>query len=232
MGTSGLRETDRGFVVTAVLFDLDGTLIDSTPAVTRCWTGWCHEFGVDPAELAHSHGRRAVEIIADLLPTSAPAELAEAARRLDELELADLAGVVALPGAATALAALGPAQGAIVTSARRDLAIARLGAGGLVPPATLISADDVQVGKPDPAPYLAAAHKLGVAPEDCLVVEDAAAGIASAKAAGMRSLGVLTNPHVTGLQADLVVNSLTDIEWAPGADGTIDVRVRATDLPA
>ncbi|APU17948.1 MULTISPECIES: HAD-IA family hydrolase [Actinoalloteichus] len=229
-GTSGpttepTRETrpaEDGFVVAAVLFDLDGTLIDSTPAVTRCWHGWCEEHGIAPSALVNSHGRRAVEIIGELLPTS---EVAEAVRRLDELELADLDGVTALPGAATALASLAEGQGAIVTSAVRALALARLAAGGLVPPTTVVTADDVQVGKPDPEPYLTAARRLGVNPADCLVVEDAAAGVASAKAAGMQVLGVLTNPHVTGLAADLVVRSLDEVSW-DRQNGAVAVRVR------
>ncbi|ASO23092.1 sugar-phosphatase [Actinoalloteichus hoggarensis] len=214
------RGADDGFVVAAVLFDLDGTLIDSTPAVTRCWRGWCDEFGIAPSILADSHGRRAVEIIGEVLPA---ADVAEAVRRLDELELADLDGVTALPGAATALAALGAGQGAIVTSAVRTLALARLAAAGLVPPTTVVTADDVRVGKPNPEPYLTAARLLGVDPADCLVVEDAAAGVASARAAGMRVLGVLTNPHVAGLDADLVVRGLDEVSWR-SQDGSVAVR--------
>ncbi|WP_422647118.1 HAD-IA family hydrolase [Actinoalloteichus caeruleus] len=205
--------------VRALLLDLDGTLVDSTPAVDRCWKRWCQEHGVDPTGLADLHGLRSADAVAAVLP---PERVAPALERLDELELADLDDVVALPGAAEVLAAGGGDRAAIVTSAGRALAGKRLAAAGLRAPRVLVTADDVTRGKPDPEPYLTASRLLGVPAEDCLVVEDAAAGVAAARAAGMRSVGVGTIPDVGALPADLVVSTLTELRWAR-RDGGVEV---------
>ncbi|WP_026065909.1 HAD-IA family hydrolase [Actinoalloteichus spitiensis] len=204
--------------VRALLLDLDGTLVDSTPAVDRCWRRWCGEHGVDPTGLADFHGLRSADAVAAVLP---PERVGPALERLDELELADLDDVVALPGAAEVLAAGGD-RAAIVTSAGRALAGKRLAAAGLRPPRVMVTADDVARGKPDPEPHLAAARLLDVPAEDCLVVEDAAAGVAAARAAGMRSVGVGTNPDVGALPADLVVSTLAELRWLP-RDGGVEV---------
>jgi len=194
------------FEVDALLFDMDGTLLDSTPSVLRGWRTVAAEFEI-PAPLFASvprHGRPAAEIMADLLP---PERTAEAAARLDELELADTAGLVLLPGAAAMLAAVPQERRAVVTSANRALAAARLAAAGITV-RHLVGADDVSRGKPDPEPFLLAAKQLGAEPERCLVFEDAPAGLAAARAAGMLTVAVTTTHAAHELDADVVVPDL------------------------
>jgi mannitol-1-/sugar-/sorbitol-6-phosphatase len=181
----------RGYA--AFLFDMDGTLIDSIASAVRIWTRWAERHGVDvPALLAAMHGVRAVETIRRFGPAGIDAA-AEAAQ-LTQDEIDDVEGVAAIDGAATFLAALPPERWAIVTSAPRRLAERRLAAAGLAPPPVLVTADDVAQGKPAPDCFLAAADALGVAPADCLVWEDAPAGIAAAEAAGCDVM-VVTATH-------------------------------------
>lgn len=196
----------------AVLLDLDGTLVNSTPALTRSWTRWAGEHGVSSeqfARVAGGHGLTAAALIAALLPPDLPAErIAAAQRRINDLEVADVEGVTALPGAQAFLSALPTGRWAIVTSGNRAVATARIRAAGLPMPETLVSADDVRRGKPDPEPFLLGAKLLGMAPERCLVVEDAPAGLAAAAAAGMRSVAVTTHHQPAELDADIVVEDL------------------------
>jgi sugar-phosphatase len=180
----------------AVIFDMDGTLIDSTPAVERAWTTWAGEHGLTRADLAGNHGVPSAGVVRKVLP----AELHDSAiARINVLELEDVAGIVVLPGAAEALAALRSAKNAIATSCTVPLAQARIAAAALVPPSVLVTADDVARGKPAPDPFLEAAKRLGVDPTRCLVVEDAPAGLQAAKAAGCSTLAVVT----TTLERDL-----------------------------
>lgn len=195
----------------AVLFDLDGTLVDSTPAVTRSWLTWARAEAVDSTRLRGFHGHPAAQIVAALV---APERVAAATRRIDALELADTDGVVALPGAVDALAALHPRRHAIVTSCSRALAGVRIAAAGLPRPGVVVTVDDVERGKPAPDPYLLGARRLGVDPADCLVVEDAPGGLASARAAGCATLAVTTTHTAEELDADVVVACLSDVEWA------------------
>lgn len=192
----------------AVLFDLDGTLVDSTAAVVRSWITWALERGIDPVRLQGYHGVPARAIVADLL---GGADVESAAARIDQLELADVGDVELLPGAAEALADLPAGRSAIVTSCTRALAAARVRAAGLASPAVVVTADDVRHGKPHPEPYLLGAERLGAAPRDCLVVEDAPSGIASATAAGMATLAVTTTTPGEQLDADVVVGALSDV---------------------
>ena len=200
----------------AVLFDLDGTLVDSTPAVVRAWTSWAADRGLPLPDLAANHGRPAVDLIARMVPA---ADIPLALVDFQARELADVADVVALPGAADLLAAVGD-RGAVVTSGTRPLALARLAAAGLVPPAVTITFDDVRRGKPDPEPFLLAARRLGVDPADCLVVEDAPAGLTGAGEAGCATLAVLgthTAPQLGG--ADAIVAALTQVSLTQTDDG-------------
>jgi sugar-phosphatase len=194
-------------IADALLFDLDGTLVDSTPAVVRSWTAWAIERGITEAQFAavQTYGRTSRSIGADLVPAD---QVDSADARIQELELADLTGVTALPGAAQLLARLDPARWAIVTSGVRRLATARLAAAGLPTPRVLVSADDVRHGKPDPEPYLAGAAGLGVAPARCVVVEDAPAGLTAARAAGMATVAVAGTHRPEELKADLVLPNL------------------------
>lgn len=194
----------------AVLFDMDGTLIDSTPAVVRSWTRWAQEEGVPQHDLAGWHGVPAAQIVAELLP---PERRAAALARLVAIEVEDTEGVVVLPGAAEALDALAPDRAAIATSCTRPLARVRVAAAGLTAPGVFVTADDVEVGKPDPAPYRLAAQRLGFDASRCLAVEDAPQGLASARAAGCVTIAVTTTYAADDLDADLVLRSLADVRF-------------------
>lgn len=206
------------FACKAILFDLDGVLVDSTPAVARVWGAWAIEHGLDAkVAIAHAHGRRSIETIRALAPHM-DAEKENA--KVERMEIAEKEGVVALPGAADLLRLLPQERFAVVTSATRKLALARLQYAGLPAPANLVSANDVVHGKPSPEPYLKGARLLGFAAADCLVLEDAPAGIASARAAGMHVLALKTTyplDQLTG--ADAVLASLADIKTAWNKDG-------------
>jgi mannitol-1-/sugar-/sorbitol-6-phosphatase len=196
-----------------VLLDLDGTLIDSIPAVVRSWGRWCEEYDVDPVRLTGFHGVTASNVIAHLLPEE---RRAEAFARIREIEVADVEGIVLLPGAADLLAALadGGVPTGIVTSGTSDLAEARIAATGLTRPRALVTASDVERGKPWPDPWLEGARRLGVDPTDCVVVEDAVAGLRAARAARCRALvAVLGTTPLDELvpEADLVVPDLTHL---------------------
>jgi sugar-phosphatase len=212
----------------AVIFDLDGTLVDSTPAVLRCWIRWAEGEGIDPVRLVHSHGIPAQEIVARLLP---PGRRAAALRRITDLELADTHDITVLPGAAEALRALPRDRSAIATSCTRPLAEARIAASGLVRPDVVVTVDDVMVGKPAPDPFLCAAERLLVDPRSCLVVEDAPSGITAARAAGCATLAVTTTTPAERLEADLVVPDLTGVQWET-TDGGIGLRVSSDGPPA
>ncbi|NAZ87119.1 HAD-IA family hydrolase [Kineococcus sp. T90] len=202
---------------------MDGTLVDSTAAIARCWTTWALEHGVTGEALvaAHGHGRPAAEIVRDLVG----AERAErAAARITELEVADVDGVVQLPGVPQLLAAVPAGRWAVVTSCDRALADARRGAAALPEPAALVTYDDVSRGKPDPECFLLGARRLGVDPADCLVVEDAPAGLAAARAAGCATLAVRTTHPEGPLEADAVVALLSHVR-ASAVEGGVRVEV-------
>lgn len=191
------------------LFDIDGTLVDSTPAVERSWRTWAAENGLDgDAILAVCHGRRAEDTLSDLL---APELVPTAYRRLLALEMADLDSVVALPGAEHLLRSLPRDRWAAVTSGGRELMTARLQAAGLPVPDVLVAAEDVAVGKPDPAGYLLAAQRLGADPADCVVVEDAPAGLEAGRRAGCRVLAVATSHTPEQLAGWEVIPDLTHL---------------------
>lgn len=195
----------------AILFDNDGTLADSRAAVERAWWSWAQAHGVPQERFGNLHGVTSRGIVQRVAPDL---DVDSATADIDARELADLEGVVALPGAVEALAAVGE-RAAIVTSAGRELALLRLEAAGLHPPEVVITADDITRGKPDPEPYLLGASRLGVDPARCLVVEDATAGLESGRAAGSATLAVLTTSaegDVSAL-ADLVVMDLSQVRF-------------------
>jgi len=200
----------------AVLFDMDGTLVDSTPAVERSWATWGLEYGLTRSALEAGHGQPASQLVKSLLPAD---RIDEGLRRIEALELADVQDVTVLPGAVELLAAMPADRVAIVTSATRALASARIHAAGLTAPAVVVTFDDVSRGKPDPEPFLAGAARLGVDPERCLVIEDAPAGIAAGRAAGCMTLAVTTTSPRELLDADIVVDSLTEVSIVGGPDG-------------
>ena len=194
--------------VEAVLFDIDGTLVDSTPAVERTWTTWALRRNVSVAEiLSVCHGRRTEDTVSLFVPE---AEQVAAVAELEQLELADLDDVVALPGTRDLLPGLPSGRWAAVTSGSQQLMRARLTTAGLPVPDVLIAAEDVSAGKPDPDGYMKAAAALGVDIERCLVVEDAPAGIGAGRAAGAWTLAVATSHPASELEsADAIVADLT-----------------------
>ncbi|NSC20644.1 HAD family hydrolase [Streptomyces albus subsp. chlorinus] len=194
-----------------LLFDNDGTLLSSMESVVRCWTRWAREFGIGDEEFAavELHGRPARDIVADLVPAG---RVPEALERIERLEVEDVpnGGVVPLPGTAELLASLPEGSWAVVTSATRELAEARLRAVGIEAP-LVIAADDITRGKPDPEPYLRAAGKLGAEPGNCVVFEDAPAGLEAGRRAGMRTVGLATTHERGRLRADVVVENLGSV---------------------
>ena len=215
----------------AVLFDMDGTLIYSTPAVLRSWLTWGAERGLDPSFLDGRHGHPAREIVASLVPAD---EFEASFERIQQLEIAEIGDVTVLPGAAEALLAIGEYRKAIVTSCTRPLAAARIMASGLVPPRVVVTVDDVVRGKPDPEPFLLGAQWLGFEPFNCLVVEDAPAGLRSAQDAGCTTLAVAGTHTATELSADLVISSLTELKFLAtdkGIQVTWRTPLRDTELP-
>jgi len=180
-----------------VLSDLDGVLVDSGADVERIWREWAVERGLDPDAVGRaSHGVPAREVIARVAPEL---DAAAEAERVDERHAAT--GGAALPGAAELLAGAAPGSLAVVTSCGPALAAARLRASGLPAPAVLITSDMTAHGKPHPDPYLAGAAALGAGPADCVVIEDAPAGIAAGRAAGMTVWGVTTTHTAAELLA-------------------------------
>jgi mannitol-1-/sugar-/sorbitol-6-phosphatase len=176
--------------VTVVLSDLDGVLVDSQASIMRAWRAWGRRHGLEQAAVeAVEHGRPSGEIVAALAPAL---DAAAESRALDALQAADTGDVVALPGAADLLRAFGPDRVAVVTSCTAELAEARLRAAGLEPPAVVVTADRLRRGKPDPEGYLLAARELGAEPADCVVLEDAPAGVSAGLAAGMHVVALLT----------------------------------------
>ncbi|MCD5313871.1 HAD-IA family hydrolase [Kineosporia babensis] len=211
MADNDLLGSLAGRTFAAVLFDMDGTLIDSTPAVERSWLRWAAEFNVEMTSFGTWHGIPAAQIVPKFLPEE---QWEAGARRIEQIETEDTEGIVVLPGAAEALAALRPSgRSAIATSCVSALAKARIAATGLVPPQVLVTADMVPVGKPDPAPYLLAAQQLGVDPADCLVVEDAPAGLTSGRQAGAACLALTTTHTADQLEAEAIVPDLSAVQF-------------------
>jgi sugar-phosphatase len=203
-----------------VLFDLDGVLVDSTPAVERVWAGWAREHGFVPEEVVRkAHGRPSLTTIRELLPDADhDAENREVERR----EIGDLEGVIPLPGAMELLQSLPIERWAIVTSCTRPLAHVRINAAGLPQPRQLVTSDDIKNGKPDPEPYLKGAQLLGMPAADCIVIEDAPAGIRAGKAAGARVFALRTTSSDAELRqagADWIVNDCSELFLDSSATG-------------
>jgi mannitol-1-/sugar-/sorbitol-6-phosphatase len=207
----------------AVLFDLDGVLVDSAAAVERAWRGWATKHGLGFEDvIVHAHGRRTIETIAAVAPhLDARAEMLA----LEDDEIHRATEVAALPGAHDLLKALAEARWAIVTSGTRRLAGARIEACAFPSPSALVTADDVAQGKPHPAGYLQAADALGVAPTDCVVFEDAPAGIEAARASGARVIALTTTYDLSELaSADGYIETLTQVSAEVQRDGIVVLR--------
>lgn len=208
------------FACQAILFDLDGVLVDSTPCVTRIWSAWAQEHGLDPEYVVHvAHGQRTIETVRTVAPKL---DAQQETDRIEQREIDDTDGLRVLPGAKELLAVLPPERFTIVTSGTRKLATKRLQVVGLPVPHKMITADDVTRGKPNPAPYLAGAAALGIEPKACLVFEDAPSGIRSAKSGGMTAVGVATTYRVGSLsEADLIIPSLEAVRVTIAPSGEL-----------
>lgn len=196
----------------AVLFDCDGVLVDSDASVVVAWSRWSRRYGLEPDVVVPLvHGRRAADTLAALLPAD---DVAEGRELIDALELEAATEVRAVPGAVDLTASLPPGTWAVVTSATRALATARLAAAGIVAPEVLITADDVERGKPHPEGYLGAARQLGVDPSRCVVLEDAGSGVVAARAAGVGAV-VGVGERALATDADPVVTDLRQLRAVP-----------------
>jgi mannitol-1-/sugar-/sorbitol-6-phosphatase len=213
-----------------LLFDLDGVLINSTPAVSRVWRRWAMERGFDPEEvIMYAHGRPSLATVRHYLPN---ADHEAENREVERREIEDIEGVVPLPGALELLSSLPGDRWTIVTSCTRALALVRMKAAGLPVPGRLITSTDVTNGKPHPEPYLKGAAILGFPASDCLVFEDVPNGILSGKAAGARVVAFTTTVEESKLHdagADWVLNNCEDVNvvqaTSRGLELTLDAAV-------
>jgi mannitol-1-/sugar-/sorbitol-6-phosphatase len=219
------------FPCSAILFDLDGVLIDSTRVVAAQYTRWALENGLDPNEVMQAaHGVRTVEVIQRVAPhLDAVAET----KKIEDREAA-AAGIVPIPGAVALLNSIPKGRWCVVTSGTRFLAVTRMRKFGIPVPDVLVTADDVKNGKPDPEPYRRGAELLKANPSDCIVVEDAPAGIRSAHAAGMKVISLPSTYPVSELhEADVIVPGLTAIKvTVNGTGGTRILQVSLKSIDA
>ena len=202
----------------AILFDLDGVLVDSATRVEETWNQWARKHGLDPARVIEvAHGRRTLETVKLVAPHLAATE--EVAH-LEANESSNTDGVFEVEGARELLERLPAARWAIVTSGIRAIATLRIRHTGLPMPKVLVCAEEIGHGKPHPEGYLTAAARLGVAPERCVVIEDAPAGLEAARAAGMRSIGVCgTYPAEALSMADVIISSLRTLSARASKNG-------------
>jgi len=212
----------------AILFDLDGVLVDSAERVEKTWREWATRHGLDPEHvIAMAHGRRTIETVRLVAPElSTDAELAA----LESSEATNPEGIYEIAGARELLEALPVRRWGVVTSGIRSVAEFRLRYTGLPSPAVMISANEITRGKPDPEGYLTAAARLGYSAADCIVIEDAPAGIESAQAAGMRTLAIATTYPPDRLRgADAVIARLADLSVEHAGD---EIRISFPASPA
>jgi mannitol-1-/sugar-/sorbitol-6-phosphatase len=205
------------FRCSAILFDLDGVLVDSTRSVTRQYCRWAQANGIDPElVLKAAHGVRTVEVVRRVAPhLDAEAET----RKIEAREAADIDNIYAMPGAVELVTSIPDGRWCVVTSGTLFLATTRLRNFGIPIPKVFVTAETVSKGKPDPEPYLKGAELLGARPSECLVIEDAPAGIAAARAGGMRVIALeSTYPGAELTEADAVIQTLRNITVS--LDGT------------
>lgn len=200
----------KSFLKRAILFDLDGVLVDSRLPVEKSWRNWAKRQGLDPEAVAKAaHGRRTIETVREFAPH---ADAGAEAAKLDHAEAEDVEGLRVIPGAAELMAQIAEARWGICTSGTTEVATARLRHAHLPIPRVLISSEMVGKGKPDPEPYLETAKRLGFRAEDCLVIEDSPAGVLAGKRAGAGVIGVTTTYSAHELEnADAIVPDLRAI---------------------
>jgi len=201
-----------------ILFDMDGILISSLASVERSWTKWANMRGVDPAyALGLIHGRRAIESVAMLRPDLDPEK---ELMLIEDFELADGQGITVLPGVKELIATIPPDRWTVVTSATERLARLRLAASGFKVPERMVTAETVNEGKPNPAPYLAGAALLAFAPEECVVFEDSASGVAAGCAAGCIVVATTFSHEAEHLEcANYLVRDLSGMKASVLPDG-------------
>jgi mannitol-1-/sugar-/sorbitol-6-phosphatase len=221
----------RSLTCQAILFDLDGTLVDSTQQVEDIWRRWAERNGIEPSRiLSMSHGRRTEDTLREVAPHL---DIEAEARFLNAEELRFHEGIKAIQGSGALLETLPSDRWAVVTSATHAAAIQRLRCAGLLEPTVLVAAEDVLEGKPDPAGYLRACELLGFSPDQCLVVEDAPAGILAARAAGMRVLGVTTTFPASELLADECIRDFRDVRVVSAmGDDDLHLQLGCGDFPS
>ncbi len=212
-------------MIKGFLFDLDGTLVDSLPVVERAWCGWADRFGISHDEvLDFIHGKQAITSLRHFMPDRSEDEIQAEFRRLEHIDATDTDGVTALPGAVALLEHLNALDipWAIVTSGSMPVAAARRETAGLPEPKVFVTAERVARGKPEPDAYLLGAQLLGLAPEECVVVEDAPAGILSGLAAGSDVIAVNAPSSTPRLdEVDLQLATLTELTVEKRPDGAI-----------
>jgi len=210
----------------ALLFDLDGVLIDSTPAVARVWRRWALEHGFNPDEVvSRAHGRPSLTTVREYLPD---ADHQTENREVERREIEDLEGVIPLPGALELLASLPEDRWTIVTSCTRPLAEVRIKAAGLPLPKKLITSNDITHGKPHPEPFLKGASVLGYPADQCVVFEDVPAGVRAGKSSGARVIAFTNTVKEPALQeagADWVLKNCADVRLLDhGRDLTLGLK--------
>jgi mannitol-1-/sugar-/sorbitol-6-phosphatase len=208
-----------------ILFDMDGVLVSSIGSVERTWEKWARARDIDPAvAIGMAHGRRAIETVRELRPDLNDLE---ELRWLEEMEVADTAGLSMLDGVRPILESLPEKYWTVVTSATERIARSRMQYGGIPVPARIVSAEDVELGKPHPEPYRRGAAILGLTPEDCLVIEDSASGAQAGHAAGCTVLATLFSHSVESLRyADYIVRSLEDVQVVAPEEPAAPLAVR------
>ncbi|KAG0228148.1 hypothetical protein BGW42_002355 [Actinomortierella wolfii] len=218
-----------------LLFDMDGTLIDTTVIVENNWRRWCKENGVVFEELiAVSHGRPSFEIVRQFTPEERHAEVLseEYLTKLEDLVAQDTEGMIVIPGTQALLESLPRDKWAVVTSAGRPMATLRFIQTGLPTPPILVSASDIVRGKPNPEGYLKASKAMGVDPKECVVFEDAPAGIRAGIASGAKAVigmntGTMGLEHIIEAGASPIINSFEEIVFRFLEDGWIEIDKRA-----
>ncbi len=210
------------FECAAILFDMDGVLVDSTAAVAGTWGRWASAHSLDPhLVIDGAHGRRTIETVRHFAP-HLDADLES--RRIESAEAMELNAVSVIPGALQLLRSLPEGQWGVVTSATRSMATTRLQDAGFRLPRVLVTADDVVRGKPDPEPYLKGAAGLGIAADQCIVFEDSPAGIRAATLAGMRVIALLTTyPPKELQQAKAMIQDFTKIVVERNGSGNLEI---------
>ena len=193
----------------ALLFDNDGVLVDSHDSVDQCWAKWAIEFGIEGFSISNHYGTRAQDLVLSLVGAG---RFEEGNNRINELEQESAHETVALPGAVQLLPSLPVDRWTICTSANPKLGLARIEAAGLPVPKHLVTGGDVKKGKPAPDPYLLGASRLGFAPGDCVVFEDAQAGVTAAKAAGVQMV-IGVSVRALDTDADIVIADLGGISF-------------------